>query len=83
MTWVVLIALAILGYVQYRQHRELLARLEAINTDVDAITKARTELQDFIRRRVTERAADFKAGGGRERLRARLERRKQEQAEPT
>lgn len=77
-TAIILVALALLAYQQHRYQQALMARLEDIDTDVESITKARRDLQDFIRKRVTERVADFKLGGGRERLRARLERRKQE-----
>src|SRR5687768_302920 len=74
MTWILLLGLAILGYLQSRQHRAVLERLDDIDTDVEAIVTARRELQEFIRRRVSERVAEFKTGGGRERLRARLAR---------
>lgn len=79
MTWILLLAIALVAYLQYRQHQAVLARLEDIDTDVEAITTARRELHEFIRRRVTERVAEFKTGGGRERLRARLEARRAKQ----
>ena len=83
MTWILLlIAIALVAYQQHRNHQALLERLEEINTDVDAIVKARRELADFIRRRVTERVAEFKTGGGRERLRARLEARRAVKSSP-
>lgn len=72
MNWILLLAIVVLAYQQYRNHRALVALVEDINTDVDTIVADRRNLQNFIRARVTERIAEFKTGGGRERIRERL-----------
>lgn len=68
-----LAALGLLAYQQHHNHQAVLERLDDIDTDVEAMKRARADLLQFVRKRISERVSDFKTGGGRERLRARLE----------
>lgn len=77
---VLLVVVIGLQWTQMRLHRmwraEMRGRLRAIDQHLVSVLQERLDVQAFIRARIAERATEFREGGGRERLRARMDARK-------